>query len=70
MVEMEVKDEKIKSEAGVDREGRPSLKIKGSSAFVLDEIRRLDAKHEGASVKDIVPVEVSGNPNPRPPSKN
>lgn len=60
----------IKSEAGVDRKGRPSLKIKGPSDFVLREIRRLDAKHEGAPLKDIVPVEVSGNPNPRPPSKN
>lgn len=59
-----------KSEAGVDKKGRASLKIKGPNDFVLKEIKRLDEKHEGAPLKDIVPVEVSGNPNPRPPSKN
>lgn len=67
LVEMEVKEE---SAVAIDKKGRPSLKIKGPSEFVLGELRRLDAKHEGAPLKEIVPVEVSGNPNPRPPSKN
>lgn len=65
---MEVKDEKRTSEAAVDEKGNASLKIKGPSKFVLGELRRLDAKHEGAPLGEIVPVEIRGTPNP--PSKS
>lgn len=58
----------VKSEAAVDKKGRASLKIKGQNRFVLEEIRRLDAKHEGAPLRDVVPVEIRGTPNP--PSKS
>lgn len=63
-----MEDTEIKSEVGVNKEGRVSLKIKGPSKFVLGELRRLDAKHEGAPLGEIVPVEIRGTPNP--PSKS
>lgn len=65
-----MEDIKPESEAAIDRKGRPSLKIKGPSSFVLNEIKRLDEKHEGDPIGKVVPVELSGNPNPRPPAKN
>lgn len=65
-----MEDAGIKSEAGINKKGGVFLRIRGPSKDVLGELRRLDVTHEGAPLKDVVPVEISGKPNPRPPSKN